>query len=138
MSEPQTITTLGELLAHALELEQESVERYRELADSMETHNNPKVAELFRQLAEYSQLHAREVQERSQGLVLGRGGNVHVNRQVSKEDFNFEVSHFTGVAFVMKENIAFYPIEISFLGAVGVMFNPHGVAHLVQQLWFCR
>ena len=70
MSEAQTITTLGEFLAHALELEQESVERYRELADSMETHNNLEVARLFRQLAQYSEQHAREVQERTQGMEI--------------------------------------------------------------------
>jgi len=70
MSEQVTISTLGEFLAHALELEQESVERYRELADSMEVHNNLEVAELFRQLAEYSQIHAREVQERTRGLEI--------------------------------------------------------------------
>jgi rubrerythrin len=70
MSEPQIITTLGEFLAHALELEQESVERYRELADSMEVHNNLEVAELFKRLAEYSRLHAQEVRERTRGLDI--------------------------------------------------------------------
>ena len=70
MSEPQIITSLGEFLAHALELEQESAERYRELSDSMEMHNNLEVAELFQKLAHYSQLHAREVQERTQGLEI--------------------------------------------------------------------
>jgi rubrerythrin len=66
----QGITTVGEFLAHALELEVESVERYKELADSMEVHNNPEVAQLFRRLAEYSTLHAEEVRQRTQGMEL--------------------------------------------------------------------
>ncbi len=35
------IESLVEFLAHALELEEASVEHYEELADSMEIHNNP-------------------------------------------------------------------------------------------------
>ena len=57
----QPIKSLAEFLAHALELEVESAERYRELADSMEVHNNPDVAELFRKLAGYGDGHAQEV-----------------------------------------------------------------------------
>jgi rubrerythrin len=67
MTEPsaQPIVTLAEFLAHALELELESAERYRELADSMEVHNNPEVAGLFRTLAHYGDAHAAEVRERA-------------------------------------------------------------------------
>jgi 2-oxoglutarate ferredoxin oxidoreductase subunit beta len=54
----------GEFLAHALALENEAAERYDELADSMDQHNNAEVAELFRKLAEYSRKHAAEVFER--------------------------------------------------------------------------
>ena len=69
-SPSQTITSVAEFLAHALELEIESVQRYKELADSMEVHNNPEVAQLFRRLAEYSTLHAEEVRQRTQGMEL--------------------------------------------------------------------
>jgi rubrerythrin len=68
MSEP--ISSVPEFLAHALELEVESVERYKELADSMEVHNNPEVAQLFHKLAQYSTLHAEEVRARAQGHEL--------------------------------------------------------------------
>ncbi len=67
MSSPslrESIEFVPEFLAHALELEVESVQRYQELADSMETHHNDEVAALFRQLAAFSQEHAEEVQER--------------------------------------------------------------------------
>jgi rubrerythrin len=64
------IESVAEFLVHALELEHESAERYLELADSMETHNNAEIAGLFRRLAEMSQTHAREVQTRAAGLQL--------------------------------------------------------------------
>lgn len=66
----QPIDSVTELLAHALELEVESRERYRGLAEVMEVHHNPEVAELFDQLAHYSDLHVREVEVRAQGHLL--------------------------------------------------------------------
>lgn len=48
-------------LAHALQLESEAVERYRELADAMETHNQPEVAKLFREMSGYAVLHRDEI-----------------------------------------------------------------------------
>lgn len=69
---PGAIATVAEFLAHAAALEWESAERYEELADNMEVHNNPEVAELFRKLAEYGELHAREVEARAKGLELPR------------------------------------------------------------------
>lgn len=55
-------TNVGLFLAHALELETEAAERYAELADSMEAHNNADVAKLFRDLGGYSSKHRDEVQ----------------------------------------------------------------------------
>jgi rubrerythrin len=54
---------MDEFLAHAHALESEVAERYREIADAMEVHNNPEVAALFRELAEQSAKHGREVLE---------------------------------------------------------------------------
>ncbi|MFM1892231.1 MAG: hypothetical protein RLZ44_1308 [Pseudomonadota bacterium] len=61
----QPIESLPEFLAHALELEVESAERYRDLADVMQVHNNLEVADLFRKLAAYGDRHAAEVQQRA-------------------------------------------------------------------------
>jgi rubrerythrin len=66
----QSIESLPEFLAHALELEIESAERYRDLADVMHVHNNPEVAELFRKLAAYGDRHAAEVQQRAAAYQL--------------------------------------------------------------------
>jgi rubrerythrin len=66
----QNIESLAEFLAHALELEVESAERYRELADSMQAHNNMDVSELFSKLARYGDAHAAEVEQRAAGIEL--------------------------------------------------------------------
>ena len=57
-------------LAHAVALEAEAAERYAELADAMEVHNNPDVAELFRKLSNFSVLHLNEVKEIAAGYEL--------------------------------------------------------------------
>jgi rubrerythrin len=64
------IESVAEFLAHALEMEVESAERYRELADNMAVHNNPGVAELFRQLAVEGDAHAAHVERRGAGVAL--------------------------------------------------------------------
>ncbi|MDV7339405.1 ferritin family protein [Terasakiella sp. A23] len=64
------IGSVEELLAHSLTMETEAADRYREIADSMETHNNPEVAKLFNLLAGYADKHAAEMQELAQGRDL--------------------------------------------------------------------
>ena len=56
-------THLAEFLAHSVELESEARERYLELAESMQAHNNTEVAEFFARMAEESRLHLEEVAE---------------------------------------------------------------------------
>ena len=53
----------SEFLARAWAMEVEAAERYAMLADAMEEHNNPEVAELFRKLARIEQLHADGIVE---------------------------------------------------------------------------
>jgi rubrerythrin len=63
---------IGELLAHALELEHEAALRYQQLADSLALHHNHTVATLFRQLAVHSEAIAANVGERARGVALPR------------------------------------------------------------------
>jgi len=67
-----SIKSIEEFLAHALALESEVAERYEEIADSMEIHNNTEVAQLFRKLARASAKHAEEMRQRAAGLTLPR------------------------------------------------------------------
>ncbi len=64
------IESIAEFLAHAEALELESVESYEQLADSMEVHNNPEIAKLFRKLAHFGEKHAQEVTELAKGMTL--------------------------------------------------------------------
>lgn len=64
------MTEVGLFLAHAVALEEEAAERYAELADAMEVHNNKEVAELFRKLSHYSVLHLNDVRKRAEGIEL--------------------------------------------------------------------
>ena len=52
-------------LAHAHAMEIEAAERYRLLANQMEVHNNPEVADLFAKLAEIEARHAEEIMARA-------------------------------------------------------------------------
>jgi len=55
--------TLEELIMQALVMELDAGQRYAELADAMETHNNLEVAALFRKMADIELKHARQIQE---------------------------------------------------------------------------
>lgn len=89
---------VGLFLAHAVELESEAAERYDELADSMDAHNNPEVAALFRELAGYSRLHRDEVK----GIAAQTGGIPKVapwefqwdNSAESPEAASFDHTHY--------------------------------------------
>ncbi len=70
MSDQRILVSLDQLLAGALAIEQEAVERYEELADQMEVHNNREVAELFRKLASIEAEHVTKVNTLSEGRRL--------------------------------------------------------------------
>ncbi len=55
--------SIEELLVHALALEEEAAERYAELAEVMQTHNNPDAAELFTRMADIEQLHVDGIRQ---------------------------------------------------------------------------
>jgi len=49
------------VMAQALAMENEAAQRYADLADAMETHNNRDVAELFRKMAAIERRHAAQI-----------------------------------------------------------------------------
>ena len=53
--------TLTEFMAHALVMEGEAAQRYTELADAVEMHNNREVATLFRKMATIEGKHAEQI-----------------------------------------------------------------------------
>lgn len=62
--------SLAELLAHALAMEVEAAERYEALAEQMNVHNNPALAELFTSLARIERLHAAQIRARAGAAAL--------------------------------------------------------------------
>jgi len=70
MSLAEKISNLQTFLAYSVALEEEAAERHDDLADMMDVHNNPEVAETFRKLAHYSRLHAQEIRDHSKGHKL--------------------------------------------------------------------
>ena len=51
----------AEFMARAYTLELEATERYTQFAETLETHNNGAVAQMFRKLAEVEALHAKRI-----------------------------------------------------------------------------
>jgi rubrerythrin len=55
------ISNLNDLLAVAYQIEIDAVDRYNLLADQMETHNNPELVKVFRDLARAEGIHGEEI-----------------------------------------------------------------------------
>ena len=55
------VASLNDLLAIAYQIEIDAVERYNVLADQMETHNNPELVKVFRDLARAEGIHGEEI-----------------------------------------------------------------------------
>lgn len=55
------IVSLADLLAVAYRIEADAVERYNLLADQMETHNNPELVAVFRDLSRAEAIHRDEI-----------------------------------------------------------------------------
>ena len=55
------ISNLNDLLAVAYQIEIDAVDRYNVLADQMETHNNPELVKVFRDLARAEGIHGEEI-----------------------------------------------------------------------------
>jgi rubrerythrin len=55
------VASLNDLLAVAYQIEIDAVERYNLLADQMETHNNPELVKVFRDLARAESIHGEEI-----------------------------------------------------------------------------
>jgi rubrerythrin len=70
MSVIKKIVDLDTFLVYSIVLEEEAAERHDELADMLDVHNNSEVAVTFRQLAEYSRMHAQEIRDHAKDRIL--------------------------------------------------------------------
>jgi rubrerythrin len=60
-SDNPKVASLNDLLAVAYQIEIDAVDRYNVLADQMETHNNPELVKVFRDLARAEGIHGEEI-----------------------------------------------------------------------------
>jgi rubrerythrin len=72
MTEGPGIADVANLLAHAHAMESEAHERYLDLAEQLDVHNNTEVAALFRKMAQIEQLHVQKILERVGDMELPR------------------------------------------------------------------
>jgi len=64
------IANVTDLLALAHQIEADAVQRYIELADQMETHNNLELVKVFRDLARAEGIHAEEIRKMAGDIDL--------------------------------------------------------------------
>lgn len=62
------VTNLDDLFAVAYQIEADAVERYELLAGQMETHNNPELAAVFRDLSRAEAIHRDEIRRMAGNL----------------------------------------------------------------------
>ena len=65
-------------------------------------------------------------------LILCRRGDLTAYREIGKKRLDLGQAHRFRMAFVVEENEALYPAEISLFGADAVMLEADLVAHTVE------
>ena len=82
------------------------------------------------------QVHLQHVlvqeQEGAQRLVLGRGGDVPVDRQEREELRDFQRARLGRVPLAVEHDVAAYPRDVGFFGAAAVMARADGLADAVE------
>jgi hypothetical protein len=67
--------------------------------------------------------------------ALDEGGDFLFDGELCEEGLYFWLTHFFGVAFVVEENIAVHPVEVSLFGAVGVVLGARDAASLIEKFF---
>ncbi len=74
---PRRLRSLADLFAVAYQIEADAVERYKLLADQMETHNNPELMAVFRDLARAEGIHRDEIRRMAGDIDVDRARSAH-------------------------------------------------------------
>ena len=104
----KTIDSLEVFYAHALAIETEAAERYSQLADVMDAHNNRDVADLFRWLCSLESQHAGEISRRSEAFQLPgipaweyRWQDAESPESVSHEDTHYRMTAYQALRMAL-------------------------------------
>ena len=73
-----------------------------------------------------------EVDESAEGLILGRGGHIFLDGQMSQIVFNLFFTHVAGMHLVVKEDVALDPVQVSFLCTVSIIALAERVFDTIQ------
>jgi rubrerythrin len=94
-SGPQ-VSNLNDLLAIAYQIESDAVERYNLLGDQMETHNNPELAKVFRDLARAEGIHGEEIRRLAGDFdVAGHAREIaRIERMGLPEEVDLAAAHY--------------------------------------------
>ncbi len=90
------ISSLADLFAIAYRIETDTVERYKLLADQMETHNNAELVAMFRDLARAEGLHAAEIRRLAGAIdVVAHAAQLGAwNNGESPEEADLACAHY--------------------------------------------
>jgi hypothetical protein len=68
-------------------------------------------------------------------LILGRGGDAKLDREVGEKGLDLGPPHMKGMAFAMEENVPSNPRKVLLFGTVGVMLAAEGRPGPVEQFF---
>lgn len=90
------ISNLNDLLAVAYQIEIDAVERYNLLAEQMQTHNNPDLVKVFRDLARAENIHGEEIRRLAGDFdVVNRARQIaRFERTESPEEASLDSAHY--------------------------------------------
>lgn len=90
------ISNLNDLLAVAYQIEIDAVERYNLLADQMETHNNPELVNIFRDLARAEGIHGEEIRRLAGNFDVANHARrmARFGRMESPEEAELDAAHY--------------------------------------------
>jgi len=91
------VRNVVDLLTLAYRIETDAVERYRLLADQMESHNNPDLVKVFRDLTRAEQIHADEIRRLAGDVDLTRRSDALGSvwqKDESPEEVDLAAAHY--------------------------------------------
>jgi rubrerythrin len=90
------ISSLNDLLAVAYQIEIDAVDRYNVLADQMETHNNPELVKVFRDLARAEGIHGEEIRRLAGDFDVASHARqvARFGRMESPEEATLDSAHY--------------------------------------------
>ena len=91
------VRNVVDLLTLTYRIETDAVERYRLLADQMESHNNPDLVKVFRDLTRAEQIHADEIRRLAGDIDLTRRSDALGSvwqKDESPEEVDLAAAHY--------------------------------------------